>query len=58
MRAFALIVPAQSTGRYVDLDWDAVLAEYNTGVIEQRKSGKSKSGKSESGKSKNGKSKR
>ena len=28
MRAFALTTPAQSSGRYAEVDWDAVLAEY------------------------------
>jgi hypothetical protein len=57
MRAFALTVPAQSTGRYTDVDWDAVLAEYRAEVVKRRENGASKSGASKSGASKSGASK-
>jgi hypothetical protein len=46
--AFALTAPAQSVGRYADVDWDAVLSQYHGEIAEHRKS---KSGKSKSSKS-------
>jgi hypothetical protein len=52
MRAFALTIPAHSTGRYVDLDWDAVLAEYHDEVVKRRADSKSKDSKSKRSKSK------
>jgi hypothetical protein len=53
MRAFVLTVPAQSTGRYKDVDWDAVLTEYRAGVPRHRKSAKDESAKGKT-KSKSG----
>jgi hypothetical protein len=46
MRAFALTIPARSTGRYTEVDWDAVLAEYHAEDVKRRVDGKRKSNKS------------
>jgi hypothetical protein len=50
MRAFVLTVPAQSTGRYTKVDWDAVLTEYRAEVVKDRKTKSSKTGKRKSSK--------